>query len=460
MDIFFKPQTLRQRLTATMLASSLALTSFSALVALEAASPGVALAEVSSPSISNIPSSASVGQSFSPLVDRGSSSADFSVSSSTPLICTVAPGGVAYLAPGTCSLTSHLALSQSSIGSGFASSSFGPMGVAVDSSGHVFVADTGNNRIVKMDADGANQSTIGSGFSTPMSVTVDSSGHVFVADTGNNRIVKMDADGSNQSTFATGFSDPKGVAVNSSGLVFVADTGNGRIIKVDADGANQSTIGSGFSYPRTLALDAASHVFVADTANRRIMRMDADGSNLGLVTSVTPPTGIAVDSSGDVYVSENNDDIVLKCHDNGDGWDTSPMGTGFNGPSSLAVDAYGKVYVADQGNKRIEVLTPAVDGAEQSFTVTTTVPGKVSHVKTHATGSKVRVSWQAPSSDGGATIDSYQVQAVATRSKCTATTTTSCTLRGLNSTHRYTITIKAHNANGWSVATKAKRVKG
>ncbi|MCX6512734.1 MAG: hypothetical protein NT160_06670 [Actinobacteria bacterium] len=163
MDIFSKPQTLRQRLTATMLASSLVLTSFSALVALEAASPGVALAEVSIPSISNIPSSASVGQSFSPLVDRGSSSADVSVSSSTPLICTVAPGGVAYLAPGTCSLTSHLALSQSSIGSGFASSSFGPMGVAVDTSGHVFVADTGNNRIVKMDADGANQSTIASG---------------------------------------------------------------------------------------------------------------------------------------------------------------------------------------------------------------------------------------------------------------------------------------------------------
>ncbi|MEI6454486.1 MAG: fibronectin type III domain-containing protein [Actinomycetes bacterium] len=200
---------------------------------------------------------------------------------------------------------------------------------------------------------------------------------------------------------------------------------------------------------------------MADTANSRIVRMDADGANQVDIMSVTPPTGIAVDSSGDIYVSENNDNVVLKCHfTEALGCFLSPIGTGFNGPSSLAVDTSGKVYVADAGNNRIVVLAPAVEGAEQSFTVTATVPGKVSHIKTHTTGSKVKVTWQAPSSNGGATIDRYQAKAVGTKINCTATTKTSCTLKGLDSAHRYTITIKAHNANGWSVVAKVKKVKG
>ena len=78
---------------------------------------------------------------------------------------------------------------QTTIGSGFDN----PWGVAVDTSGQVFVADTNNNRIVSMNADGSNQTTIGSGFSYPSGVAVDTSHHVFVGDTNNNQIVSMNA---------------------------------------------------------------------------------------------------------------------------------------------------------------------------------------------------------------------------------------------------------------------------
>ena len=79
--------------------------------------------------------------------------------------------------------------------------------------------------------------------------------------------------------------------------------------------------------------------------------------------------------------------------------------------------------------------------------------------KTHTKGSKVKVSWSAPASNGGATIDSYQVKVLGSKVKCT-TTTTSCTLKGLDPTRRYTITIKAHNSAGWGRVEKLKKVKG
>ena len=150
-----------------------------------------------------------------------------------------------------------------------------PGGVAVDTSGHVVVADTYNNRIVSMDADGSNQTTIGSGFSYPVGVAVDTSGHVFVADTFNSRIVSMNADGSHQTTIGSGFNYPSGVAVDTSGHVVVADSNNDRIVSMNADGSSQTTIGSGFSYPSGVAVDTSGHVFVGDTNNNQIVSMNA-----------------------------------------------------------------------------------------------------------------------------------------------------------------------------------------
>ena len=122
----------------------------------------------------------------------------------------------------------------------------------------------------------SNQTTIGSGFNYPGGVAVDTSGQVFVADTYNSRIVSMNADGSNQTTIAaTGFSYPMGVAVDTSGHVVVADTDNNRIVSMNADGSNQTTIGSGFSYPMGVAVDTSHHVFVGDTNNNQIVSMNA-----------------------------------------------------------------------------------------------------------------------------------------------------------------------------------------
>ena len=122
----------------------------------------------------------------------------------------------------------------------------------------------------------SNQTTIASsGLRYPGGVAVDTSGHVFVADTDNDRIVSMDADGSNQTTIGSGFDNPWGVAVDTSGQVFVGDTNNNRIVSMNADGSNQTTIGSGISYPVGVAVDTSHHVFVGDTYNNQIVSMNA-----------------------------------------------------------------------------------------------------------------------------------------------------------------------------------------
>ena len=125
---------------------------------------------------------------------------------------------------------------------------YGPYGVAVDSSGNVYVADNSNHLIQKFDSSGAfitKWGLFGDGdgeFNWPQGVAVDSSGNVYVDDYGNNRIQKFNSSGAfllkwgSEGTDDGQFKNPMGIAVDSSGDVYVADTGNYRIQKFNSSG--------------------------------------------------------------------------------------------------------------------------------------------------------------------------------------------------------------------------------
>jgi sugar lactone lactonase YvrE len=325
---------------------------------------------------------------------------------------------------------------------------FNPQGVAVDGSGNLFIADSNNNRIVRVtfgsvpclpptttssgssctpaSPSGGSATVVAgltnSGFSGdgglatnaqlnfPNAVAVDSAGNIYVADTNNNRI-RMFTVGGNISTVAgtgTGGSagdghlatsaqlnHPTGVAVDSAGNIYVADNNSNRIRKF-LPGGNISTVaGTGtlgfsgdgglatsanLSFPYGIAVDSSGNIYISDNFNR-IRKFTVGGNILtvaggigggpccslgdgGPATAATlsNASGVAVDSSGNFYIADTNDNSIRMVSAK-TGIITTVLGGQFNfnlnTPRGVAVDAHGNIYVADSGNSRIQLVSAA-----------------------------------------------------------------------------------------------------
>ncbi len=327
-------------------------------------------------------------------------------------------------------------LGPTAVGDGAAAASSslnGPRGAAADASGNVYIADASNHRVRRVDASTGNISTFaGTGtagntgdgaaaasatLDSPQAVAVDSSGNVYIADMGNNRIRRVDASTGNIAAFAgTGTSgntgdgaaaasatlnSPRGVAVDSSGNVYIADTGNDRIRRVDASTGNIAAFaGTGtlgdtgdggaataatFSSPTDVALDSSGNVYITDTLNSRIRKVDSTGNisafagegsagNRGdggpaTAARLFNPYGAAADSSGNVYIADTSNHRIRRVDRSGNISTIAGIGGGFSGdgglaasatlnlPFGVAVDASNNLYVVDSGNHRVRKLT-------------------------------------------------------------------------------------------------------
>src|SRR5574337_1877176 len=256
-----------------------------------------------------------------------------------------------------------------------------PNGVALDNSGNIYVADTGNNRIEKFSPDGTYLSKFGSQgsdnvqFNTPFSIALDSSGNIYVLDTLNDEVKKFSPDGTYLSKFGSLGSDngqfnyPEDVVLDNSGNIYVADSGNNRIEKFSPDGTYLSKFGSNgsddgqFSYLFGIALDNSGNIYVADSGNHRVEKFSPDGtylSKFGLSTGQSfNPAGIALDRLGDIFVTDTgNNHRVVKFYSNGtcisqfgsSGSERGQLGL----PYGIALDNSGNIYVADSGNGVVE----------------------------------------------------------------------------------------------------------
>jgi uncharacterized repeat protein (TIGR01451 family) len=310
-----------------------------------------------------------------------------------------------------------------------------PYGVALDTAGNLYIADTDDSRIRMVNAAGKITTVAGNGvfgssgdggaptsaqLADPQGVAADSSGNLYIADTGGARIRKVA--GGIITTLAGGaindggmavfgfFNQPSGVARDNAGNTYIADTGNDRVRKVTAAGAITTVAGTGapgfagdggaataarLYAPQGLALDAAGNLYIADTSNYRVRKLDGAG-NISTVAGngsccsttgdgaaatgarIGQPYGLAVDSAGDLYISDINNNVIRKV--NASGIITTVAGAGsygysgdggpatrakLDGPYGLAVDAAGSLYIADRYNNRVR----KVDGSGNISTV-------------------------------------------------------------------------------------------
>ena len=262
-------------------------------------------------------------------------------------------------------------------GPGTSAKFYEPEGVAVDKAGNVYVADSGNHRIRKIDSTGnvttiAGDGTVGfadgkgtsAKFNAVSDVAVDTAGNVYVADLGNNRIRKINSTGnvitlagSSARGYADGqgtsakFNFPHGIAVDTAGNVYVADISSNRIRKIDSAGNVTTLAGQGkgdgifvgdgfadgkgtsarFNLPNGIAVDKAGNVYVADSINHRIRKIDSTGNvttiagdgtegfadGNGTSTKFSKPYGIAVDKAGNIYVADMDNHRIRKIDSTG-----------------------------------------------------------------------------------------------------------------------------------------------
>lgn len=366
-------------------------------------------------------------------------------------------------------------------GTGPAASFRFPMGVATDGAGNVYVADSGNNTIRKITTAGVVStfagtagefgSTDGTGpaarFSLPYGIAIDSTGNLFVTDIGNDTIRMItpagvvstfagtaNAPGSTNgiggaasisgasavaidsadnlyvfagqvrkitpagivSTLAGGpfpgsadgtgdaasFRYPQGIATDSAGNVYVADTDNSAIRKITPEGVVTTFAGAAentgsadgvggeasFAFPVGIATDGAGNAYVADTRNNTIRKISPEGlvgtlagaaeafgstDGVGRTATFGPAIGISPDRTGNLYVTDQFNNTIRRIAPSGmvsTFAGTGPAqgssdGTGsaasFNSPKGITTDTYGNVYVADSGNGTIRKISPSGD---------------------------------------------------------------------------------------------------
>ena len=341
--------------------------------------------------------------------------------SGTSLIRKITPDGIVSTLAGTADETG------STDGAGSVALFNGCRGVAAGGDGVIYVADTNNHTIRKITADGTVSTLAGSPgqsgstngaasaarFNAPVDVTVDGTGNVYVADRDNHAIRKVTlagavttlagnpaASGSLDGTGgAARFRNPEGLVVDAAGTLYVSDTLNPLIRKVTAAGvvttlagtagAYGSTDGTGtaarFIRPRGVKLDAGGNLLVADSNTETIRKVTPGGvvttlagsaGNQGFVNGsgtaarFDAPTGIALDSAGNIYVADTNNFAIRKMTPAGDvttlsggpklAGSTDGTGTAarFNQTGGCDMDASGNLYVPDTINCTIRKITP------------------------------------------------------------------------------------------------------
>jgi serine/threonine-protein kinase len=236
-----------------------------------------------------------------------------------------------------------------------------PEGVEVDDTGTVYVADSANNRVVKLPA-GSNYPIVlpFTGLNRPAGLWVDGKSGLFIVDQYNNRVLNLPNDSGTPVVVPfSGLREPHDVAMDSAGNIYVADFKNNRVLKLPAGSDGQTELPlPDLNGPYGVTVDDGDAVYVSDSGNNRVLKLAAGASapvNLPF-TDLNFPSGVAVDHSGNVYLTDLNNNRVLRLAPGAGAATTLPFVDLFF-PYDVAVDKQGAVYVADFHNRVLKLPT-------------------------------------------------------------------------------------------------------
>lgn len=198
-------------------------------------------------------------------------------------------------------------------------------------------------------------STYAAGLASPYGICIDTSnGNLFVADYGDNTVVKITKDGT-VSHFASGIDLPGGIAIDGVGNLYVTNYGNGTISKITQAGV-VSTFVSSIPNPAGITIDAVGNLYVTNFGNGTISTITPGGTIVTIPTGIAYTTGIARDGSGNLYITNSAGNSVSKITPAGV---VSTFATNVHAPSDITIDDMGNLYTTDPVNNTITKITPA-----------------------------------------------------------------------------------------------------
>lgn len=260
-----------------------------------------------------------------------------------------APNGAVFDSAGTLYVTNYGDNSIVKIAAGGKISPFvtgldRPQGITMDAQGNFYVANSGANNVLKITPAGE-VSIYASGFSNPYELRFDASGNLFVTNNGDNTVAKVDSKGT-VSVFARSIANkPEGMAYDPAGNLYIGNSSDNTVTRLDADD-NVSVIGTGFNNPRGIAVSGSGDVFVANYSVGSISKISG-GVKSTLVSSLQGPYGVALDSTGHLYVSENRANRISRI-DTASGQNQSFAESLVNNPVQIRTDATGDQYLLNQ----------------------------------------------------------------------------------------------------------------